>query len=1161
MPSSRDQDEDLKEYGRRCWLDPMSGYLSLDDAYANRPGARKLWIHIPGTRKKTAGKNAPSINVYDFTTCPKCRHQLGHARITPISTRGNQPFYNVIHEQFEQQPPVQKRLSEPEKYPNQGRKVLLFSDSRQRAATLARDFTDISTEIAVRKLFVRALREMRNAEESNQNLERVYGYVLWEALKENLVLFTGNSRFDFRKHLNEMQADIDGQIMVGQEPRPYFADYGMDKAPEEMKEQLIRLFCGRYNTLNDAAMCHLVPTQRDIARDITTLRSKGISVSQSEYIEVFSAVIRQFIDENAALGHQIPDRCRRQVRKDFGEFGLRPESELAKLPTIVGGVLGIGENREAQARWMEIFRRYCERGSGDTTGRQYLDLEKLRPVFDPDHVWKKCAQCASVSPFALRGRCQVCGRETLTDLLDFSAERYWRQDLIRSLSGDKIRVMDTEEHTAQLSHKDQRDTAWSVTEQYEMRFQDIVRVDRRSEGSLESMEDDALPVDILSSTTTMEVGIDIGSLVSVGLRNVPPMRENYQQRAGRAGRRSASLSTIVTFAESGPHDSYYFGNPSPMYCGNPRKPWIDATNEKLLSRHLNMIALTRYLTETNASLDTKTSVSFLDGELDAFENWLGSFQPSREILEMLLSRQGIGQFPAFKPLLIESLKRLKAKRDLHPELFGTDGEVSKQLSMLDALYDEGIIPTYSFPKDVVGLYIENHNHVVYQPERGLSIAISEYAPGRAVTVDKQTYQIGGIYARPFTRTARVEDFFKDEHYYKELSKCRCGWVGVSTTYAKCPCCGNEDLDRTQKMLRPWGFSPKNGTAIERAQLDEVFSFSEEPSYSDVPVQDEMRQVQGFQYLRMKVRPDQTLILLNEGEQDASAGPNGEGKGFMVCRTCGAAVPGNDPEKLKEITCPGKKQGERYASHRHDPVPVSLGFDFRTDLLVFEVTLPCSCIDVKTPDASDWLYRARTTLADAICLTAGRILDIEYGEIEANSRMRTDEDGGTRIEIFLFDSLSSGAGYSTRIAGNVERLMTETRTLLTGCHCDSACNDCLKHYRNRFHQDHLDRYAALDLLNWAQYGELPKHTIDPIALKCLEHLVSILKDAGIDLQREMDGTVYAQKGHLRKMIDVYPAMEAGAHRGNRDVLYVSRNALRFAKPDAFECILREMPGRG
>lgn len=182
-----------------------------------------------------------------------------------------------------------------------------------------------------------------------------------------------------------------------------------------------------------------------------------------------------------------------------------------------------------------------------SNGKYYIDLSRVKPRFDLEHTWFRCERCSELTPYLLREKCPSCQCEKIHPMTaeEIDALDFWRAPIDEALRGETIRVIDTEEHTAQLSHKDQRDELWSKTEQYELRFQDF-------------LQDGEAPVDILSSTTTMEVGIDIGSLVAVGLRNIPPMRENYQQRAGRAGRRGSSLSTIVTFCEDGPHDSLYF---------------------------------------------------------------------------------------------------------------------------------------------------------------------------------------------------------------------------------------------------------------------------------------------------------------------------------------------------------------------------------------------------------------------------------------------------------------------------------------------------------------------------------------------------------------------------------------------------------------------------
>ena len=122
--------------------------------------------------------------------------------------------------------------------------------------------------------------------------------------------------------------------------------------------------------------------------------------------------------------------------------------------------------------------------------------------------------------------------------------------------------------------------AFSPAERYELEFQDLRISDLQRSNGDQIFQDDQ-PVDMLSCTTTMEVGIDIGSLTAVAMRTIPPRPDNYQQRSGRAGRRGSSLSTIVSYANNSPHEQHYFTNPHELIGRDPVDPTLQIDNLKL----------------------------------------------------------------------------------------------------------------------------------------------------------------------------------------------------------------------------------------------------------------------------------------------------------------------------------------------------------------------------------------------------------------------------------------------------------------------------------------------------------------------------------------------------------------------------------------------------
>ncbi len=1116
-----------------AYLNALTGHL---DIYSGEEDVGECCIRVAYSEMKVKGK--PEL--LTFGTCPKCDKLRFEA--TDFVIKGNEPFFNLVSEQFYIQPPVPEYRGKA----NEGRKVLLFSDSRQRAAVLAKDLTRAADEWAMKKALTVAAAELQDWAKQNgkePTLNILYAVFLKVAYQNGLRFFYGNNEEELLEALEKM-----GEMYEKKGDKIKYASVikrHFDHIPDQYYEHLLRQLCSNFRSLTDAGLCWVEPCKSDeddetfeeIEED---LEEAGIEMSLEEFRVLFAAWAMEIMTSQYAVGPKIDD----DVRKNITMYPRLGIEDADKLPPRIKKMLEAHGFSKAQIGVITgILGRYLAQGVH--TSSKYLNMNMITLRFGEDHEWYKCPQCSGVFPFTLWGRCAHCGKgiPRIMEREDFKGINFWRAPVLGAVHGDpqaQMTRINTEEHTAQLSYKDQRHKTWSTTEDFEMRFQNV-------------HVDNDRPVDILSCTTTMEVGIDIGSLTAVGLRNIPPRRENYQQRAGRAGRRSAAISTIVTYTDNRPHDSYYFHNPEKIISGIPRTPWIDVSNKKLAYRHLNIICATEFFDRMGTGADEESVCGFFQEDYDNFKDFIGGKMERDFDLETLIPEGVAFNIEEYKKDILGQMEHLKKSVEEFPEEYREEDGAEK--SVLYAFLERGNFPTYSFPKDVVGFYVEKERgkKIDQKPERALDIAISEYAPGRLVVINKVTYKSGGIYSfhskfRPEGQEHSARPYFegKSREYFKDLYYCNdaaCSWMGLEMQ-SKCPFCGKETI-RYRKMLKPWGFAPVNGIKTREAEAEAEMTYAEEPCYSITPKENEMRTVAGFANLRYSKRADDPLIILNRGPKAA---------GFMVCKDCGAAVPGDDEASLRKI---GKPYRHQYADHncRHPAgsvVNTYLGNQFRTDMVVYEITLDARQVDVSP--YGFWLRRAGQTLAEAMTLAGGRLLDIEFNEIKSGYRLRYSEDGlKAYVDVFLFDSLSSGAGYCSALAERTGELMGETGKVLESCPtgCDSACHECLMHYWNQRAHGLLDRFAALELLKWCESSKLPP----ALSYDRQEELLEPLNAMGAEYKIVGDGICHYVKmqGRASRVV-VYPAMwSESSNLLPEGVIALADKLLKYALPKADEMI--------
>lgn len=1119
----------LKKEIQTGWLNTVAGRLDFYNDHTGENG----YIHVAYCNAEIKGRP----NQWLFKTCPKCGKN--HFAATDFATKGNEPFFNLVSEQFYVQPPVPKYAN----LVNQGRKVLLFSDSRQRAAVLARDLTKAADEDAMKKALTVAAKELQEWAESHDKqptLSLLYVFFLKVAYQHKLRFFYGNNEDDLLKDLEKMGERYTKKgdaLNYSTAATKYFSH-----KPDQYSEHLLRQLCSNFRSLTDSGLCWVEPCDIDdeTFEDIeSAFESADINMSMEEFKILFSAWAMEIMTSEYAVGSDIPDAIRRNLTAYSQRMGVDDET---KLPSRIRNFLtdhGYSSNQiDVITKQLSIFL-----AKGANSSSYYLNMDLVALHYGANHEWYKCLRCSGIFPFTIWGKCAHCGKGVphLMEGDDFKGIDFWRAPVLRAVEGDPQALMtriNTEEHTAQLSHKDQRDNTWSTTEDFEMRFQNVhVNNDR--------------PVDILSCTTTMEVGIDIGSLTAVGLRNIPPMRENYQQRAGRAGRKSAAISTIVTFADNRPHDSYYFHNPQKIISGDPRIPWIDVNNLKLVSRHFNVILVTEFFDSISSGADSEEIIAFFSRLYDKFKDFVLEKKAEDFNIDALVPKGLIFNFEQYKNQFLFEMDELKENVKKFPENYKADDNSSKKV--LDTLLEAGIFPTYSFPKDVVGFYVEDKNgtKIVQKPDRSLDMAISEYAPGRIIVINKETYKSGGIYSfhskfKPGEQEHPARPYFESNDYYKNLYYCgeqSCNWMGLNYT-KKCPFCGKENIQE-KKLLKPWGFAPIAGRKQPSAEENAELTYAETPSYSITPAEDEMVVVESYKNLRYSKRSGDPLIILNKGPQS---------KGFMVCKDCGAAIPGDDPAPLEKMYKPYIHPHKSYNCKHSQIVNTYLGNQFRTDMVVYEIALEYDEINVDVHGL--WIQRAGQTLAEAMTLAGGRLLDIEFNEIKSGYRIRyNNELRKAYVDVFLFDSLSSGAGYCSALADRTEELMEETKKVLNTCPngCDSACHECLKHYWNQRVHGSLDRFAALDLLKWCQYSELPEQLSYDKQEELLKPLNSLDAEYSISSDKQKH---YIHANGMTREIIAYPAMWSEHNsRIPADAVRISDKLLKYALPKA-DAVIRE-----
>ncbi|MFO0761090.1 MAG: protein kinase [Byssovorax sp.] len=704
---------------------------------------------------------------------------------------------------------------------------------------------------------------------------------------------------------------------------------------------------------------------------------------------------------------------------------------------------------------------------------------ELQPLRDGDRF--RCTVCNQKMPWVAEGSpCRSChGTMRPWRREELEENRFFRR-ILRSNESPLI----AEEHTAQLAASER-----TVVEE---RFIAPASVD---------------PLNVLACSPTLEMGIDIGGLEAVLMRNVPPRPDNYAQRGGRAGRKSRA-GVVLGYARNTPHDQYFYEKPEEMIAGAVAAPGVALGNRDVVIRHLNAIALgssspglagrmEEYL-DTHGELKQEPIAALLEGfeaEFEpaaklALEAWkvevLGPLGLASEAALLEVLREQPARIRELFDRVSKQIKDLREPVARYADSLNQEQQARRAGEMIRRLLGRpasegrgsesddrssghpmrrfaefGILPGYEFPSQPASLRLlgDDHEEEPINVERRFGIA--QYQPEAIVHARGHRWEVIGLdRASPWNPSG-------DAPIWLYVLCGTCGLRVDAQGEPTCPRCRGAHL--SGKPLAAYelgGFvARRHDTPVldEEERISRAGGLRCEPQW-DGEVQSTYLLANGWQ---AELRRGELVRWINESRRKGAA-PGELGPGFSLCVSCGQSLKDDDEEstakKAKKNQAPRKGDAPDPYGHASGcsrrgkkPEPFALTTGAPATTLRILLDLP--------HDYPDDDYR-KLGLSLGYALRIGMrhlyMLDGPEIELEVEPAFAYQDDAGTRKRgaLTFIDGAIGGSGFLERAAAEMHLVAQKAIEHLEHDGCEDACYRCLKSYQNQRHHPLLSWPHAL-----------------------------------------------------------------------------------------------------